>query len=138
MSPSVNDLTIERIAAAFVEAFNRRDPKDWVAVFHPEVEFRPTVLVGSRSVYRGRDGVAAYLEQLRLGGGQHRARVRELRRLSDDKFVLLTGVFVGEEVVAPGAALIRLEDDMIIEATAYLSDEETLAALELIPRRGWQ
>jgi hypothetical protein len=47
--------------------------------------------------------------------------------------VLLTDILLHGEVVSPGAAIIRLEDGKIIEASAYLSDPEILAALDLIP-----
>jgi hypothetical protein len=135
LSSGFSDLAIERIAQAFVDAFTRRDRADWIAVFHPHVEFRPTLLIGSRSVYSGHGGVGAYLDQLQGDGHAQQARVRDLRRIARDQFVLLTDVLVDGEVVSPGAVLITLKDDKIIAATAYLSDDETLASLDIIPEQ---
>lgn len=130
----VSDAVFERIAHAFVDAYNRRDPERWVALFHPEAEFHPTLLIGSRSVYRGHEGVRRYLDELGHGHMEQQARVREIRRVAADRFVLLTDVLDQGKVVSPAAVLLRLEDDKIIAATAYLSDDETLISLGLIPQ----
>jgi hypothetical protein len=86
-------------------------------------------------VFRGHAGAASYLDELRARGIEHQARIRELRRMSANQFVLLTDILLRGEVVSPGAAIVRLEDGRIIEVTAYLSDPETLTALDLIPAR---
>jgi AmiR/NasT family two-component response regulator len=130
---SASDEVIDRAACRFVDAYNRRDVGAWVAVFHDDVEFRPTMLIGSRSVFRGHAGAASYLEELSKRGIEHHARIRELRRINASQFVLLTDILLHGEVVSPGAAIIKLEDEKIIEVSAYLSDPEILAALDLIP-----
>jgi hypothetical protein len=89
--------------------------------------------IGSRSVFRGHPGAASYLEELSKREIEHQARVGELRRINANQFVLLTDILVHGEAVSPGAAIIRLEGEKIIEASAYLSDPEILAALDLIP-----
>ena len=132
----VGDAVFERVAREFVDAFNRRDADGFAAVFHPECELRPTLLVGSRSVYRGRDGVRSYFDDLAAGNREHGVRIREIRRMGPDRFAMLTEVMLRDEVVSPAAALVRLEDAKVIALTAYLSDEDTLASLELIPERG--
>lgn len=124
---------IESVAHRFVGAYNRRDPLAWVAVFHHEVEFRPTMLIGSRSVFRGHIGVASYLDELHRQGIEHQARLRELRRINVNQLVLLTDVLLHGEVVSPGAVIVRLADNQIVEGRAYLSDPEILTALRLIP-----
>lgn len=132
----LSDAAIRALAEDFVDAFNRRDRKAWIALFAPEAELRPTVLSGSRSLYAGHERIGAYIEQLVRDGIDHQARVRELRRMGDDRFALFTDVLVEGEVVSPGAVLIRLDAGRIVQATAYLSDDETLAALDLVPRPG--
>lgn len=123
----------ERIAGALVDAFNSREPGAWTSVFHPDVEFRPTTLIGSRSVYKGHPGVLRYLGELTKRGAGQRTRMRRVQVISADRFVLYTEVLLGEEVVSPGAVIIRLTDCKIIEATAYLSDEKTLQTTGLVP-----
>ena len=54
--------------------------------------------------------------------------------ISDDEFVVDTEVLVGDHVVSPGAVILRLAEDKIIEATAYLSDEETLKTTGRVAR----
>jgi len=130
----VADVTLARIAETFVDAFNRRDREAWRAVFHPCAAFRPTLLIGRRAVYRGHDGVALYMDQLIRDGQGREARIRELRRMGDDRFVLLADVLVDGEFLSPAAVLVRLEGEKIIEATAYLSDWETLEAMQMIPK----
>ena len=129
----VSDDLIGQVAHRFIDAFNRRDPEGFVAVFHPECELRPTLLVGFRSVYRGQSGVRRYFDDLADGNREHGVRLREIRRMGPDQFALLTEVTLGDEVVSPAAAIVRLRDEQVVALTAYLRDEATLASLELIP-----
>jgi len=47
----------DRIGREFVDAFNRRDADGLVALSHPDIEFRPTMLAGSKRVYKGHEGL---------------------------------------------------------------------------------
>jgi two-component system response regulator len=140
MQPSedqvVTDAAIYQIAAAYHEAFNARDRDAWCRLFHPAVEFQPTLLIGSRSVYRGLDGVAHYLDDLHSKGVDHQGRVREVRRIGADQFVILTDVLRTGETASPGAIMIRLRGGLIVEVSAYLGDAKTLEAFALIPSLG--
>jgi CheY-like chemotaxis protein len=129
----VADRVIEGIAHRLVDAYNRRDRAAWVGIFHPDMEFQPTMLIGARAVYRGHNGAKRYLDELRKRGVQQQARIRELRRIGPTEFALLTDILLGSEIVSPGAVTIRLQDDKIIEARAYLSDPDILASLDVIP-----
>jgi hypothetical protein len=129
----LSDAAFQQLAVAFVDAFNRRDVEAWSAVFHPNAEFRPTRIAGSpRSRYQTRDGVRRYMLELRSRDPGHQARIRKIRRLGGNHFVVLTDVLIAGETVSPGTAIVRLEDGLIIEATAYLSDDETLTKLGLV------
>jgi hypothetical protein len=132
----VSDKVFERVANQFVDAFNRRDPEAFGAVFHAQCELRPTLLVGFRSVYRGHSGVRRYFDDLADGKREHGVRVREIRRMGPDQFAMLTEVTLGDKVVSPAAAIVRVQDEKVIELAAYLSDEDTLAKLEMIPEPG--
>jgi hypothetical protein len=126
------DALFQQVAQQLADAFNRRDSEAWGAVFHPEVEFRPSVLAEA-PLYRGREGAMRYLDELRTSGQRYEARVRKLRRLADDEFVILTDVVLGGEVVSPGATIVRLKAGKVIKATASLSEETTLISLGLVP-----
>jgi ketosteroid isomerase-like protein len=126
------DALFQQVAQQLADAFNRRDSEAWGAVFHPEVEFRPSVLAAA-PLYHGREGAVQYLDELRSSGHEYEARVRKLQRLADDEFVILTDVVLGGEVVSPGATIVRLKDGKVIEATASLTDETALIALGLMP-----
>ena len=132
----VPDATINLIAAAYHEAFNARDRDAWCRLFHPSVEFRPTLLIGSRSVYSGFDGVAHYLDDLHSKGVDHQGRIREVRRIGPDQFVILTDVLRAGETPAPGAIMMRVRGGLIVEVSAYLGDAKTLEAFALIPSLG--
>lgn len=123
MDPDGVRLLVDR----FVDAFNRRDPDAFVALMDPEVAFHPTVLVGDRGVYHGHDGVRRWFALLGASTLGHRVRIRGLHVLDDGRFLLLTEVIVGDEVVAPSAMAARLSAaGSIAEAHAYLSDEQML------------
>jgi ketosteroid isomerase-like protein len=116
----------------FIAAFNLRDADALVALAHPDVEFRPTMLVGSRRVYKGHEGLRTWVADLIASGAEHQVRVREVRTLGDERLVVLTEVLLGGEVISPSAMIATLRDGKVVEAHAYLSDETTLAELDLL------
>jgi len=123
----------EELGRRFVEGFNRRDADALLALCHPELEFLPTVLVGQGAVYRGHEGLRRWLAQLIASGATHEARIRKVRVLDDERFALLTEVCVEGEVVSPSAMVVRLKDGLIVHAKAYLSDEQTLIRVGVLP-----
>lgn len=123
---------METLAREFVDAFNRRDADGFLALMDPEVEFHPTALVGKRRRYDGHDGVRRWFGEVETSQMRHQVRVREVRP-SGDGFVLLSEVLLGGKLVSPSAMVARLGGDgKIVEARAFLSDEEMLAHLGLI------
>lgn len=133
---SAADVSPEEIADRFIEAFNERDADGLIALCDPAIEFHPTVLVGERRVYHGHDGVRRWVAQLVESGGEHRVRVREVRVLDPDRFLVLSEVLLGGKAITPSAMLARLgPDGGITEVHAYLSDEQMLIRLGLVPER---
>lgn len=128
-------LTAEKLGRRFIDGFNRRDAEALVALVHPELEFLPTILVGQRVVYRGRDGLRRWVEDLISSGASHTVRVREVREIGPDRFVVLTEVLIEGEVTSPSAMLASTRDGLIVTARAYLSDEETLIRVGVLPPR---
>jgi SnoaL-like domain len=129
-----DEIPMEAIARDFIDAFNRRDAEGLVALCDPEVSFHPTPLAGTHGGYRGHDGLRQWVADLDTSGLDHRVRVREVRRLDERRFLLLSEVWIDGELVSPSAMLARLgESGSIAEARAFLSDEETLEQIVLRP-----
>jgi hypothetical protein len=132
MSPG--DLSMEMIARLFIDAFNRRDAEALVALADPAIEWRPSSLAGSQRIYRGHDGLRLWVSELDTAPVKHQARVREVRELDERRFAVLSEVLVDGELPSPSAMLASLTGEgKIVEARAYLSDEQTLAEIGLVP-----
>lgn len=128
-------LPAAELGRRFIEGFNRRDADALVALVHPQLEFLPTVLVGQRGVYRGRDGLRRWVEELIASGAVHQVRVRDVRELGPDRFAVLTEVLIEGEVTSPSAMVATTRDGLIVRAKAYLSDEQTLIRVGVLPPR---
>lgn len=127
---------MEAIGHRFIDAFNRRDAEDLVALADPHIEFHPTPLVGARRVYHGHDGLRRWVAELGTSEIKHQVRVREVRPLDESRFVVLSEVLLDGELVSPSATLARLnETGGIVEARAYLSDEQILTQIGLVRER---
>lgn len=128
-------LSADELGRRFIEGFNRRDADALVALVHPELEFLPTVLVGARAVYRGHEGLRRWVADLVASDAAHKVRVRKVREIAPDRFVVLTEVLIEDEVTAPSAMLATTRDGLIVTAKAYLSDEQTLIRVGVLPPR---
>jgi SnoaL-like domain len=127
-------VSVEAIGRQFVDAFNRREVEGMIALSDPEIEFHPTTLVGGeRQRYDGHDGLRTWASQLNELQLEHQARIREVRPTADG-FLILSEVLLGGELVSPSAMLARLNDEgLIVEARAFLTDEETLKQVGWAP-----
>lgn len=131
---SKTEVSIEAVGHRFIDAFNRRDADALIALADPEIEFSPTSLVGTRRTYRGHDDMRRWVTELRESAIEHhQVRVREVRAVGDDRFVVLSEVLLGGETVSPSAMLARVSAaGLIVEAHAYLTDEQMLVQLGLL------
>jgi len=130
--------SVEAIAQRFIEAFNDRDAERLLALMDPAIEFHPTGLVGQRRRYDGHDGVRQWMGELESGPSRHQVRIREVRP-TEDGFTLLSEVLLDGELVSPSAMVAHFgANGKIVEARAFLSDEEMLLHLGLIegPKEG--
>jgi len=93
----------------------------------------PTVLVGQKSVYHGHDGLRRWVDTLIESGAAHEVRVRKIRVLDDEHFSALTEVCLEGEMVTPSAMVVRVKDGLIVHVKAYLSDEQTLIRVGVLP-----
>jgi rubredoxin len=126
--------SLEALGHRFIDGFNRRDAEALVALADPAIEFHPTSLVGEGRIYRGHDGLRRWVGDLDRSAIKHQVRVREVRALDAARFLVLSEVLVDDEVLSSSAMLARLtEDGGIIEARAYLTDEQMLKKVGLVP-----
>jgi len=121
------------LAHGFVEAFNDRDADALVALAHPRIVFRPTTLVGQRRTYHGHEGLRRWVAEIDANGTDFQVHIREIRPLRPSGFLVLSKLRVGEELITDAAMIATVQQDKIIEAHAYLSDEQMLAHLGLVP-----
>jgi ribosomal protein S18 acetylase RimI-like enzyme len=127
---------MKAIGIEFIEAFNRRDIDALVGLVSPDFEFHPTSLVGERRVYEGHDGLRRWAGELSESQLKHQARLREIRVLDENRFLALTEVLLDGELVSPSAMLAHIDAaGRIVEAHAYLSDEEMLIKIGVVPKR---
>lgn len=125
---------MDGIGRAFTDAFNRRDADGLVALAHPAIEFCPTELVGSRRAYHGHDGLRQWVADLGESPIKHQVRVQDVRALDAKRFLLLSQVVLGDELISPSAMLAHIDErGAIVKAHAYLTDERMLAQLGAIP-----
>jgi ketosteroid isomerase-like protein len=129
----MDEESAREISKAFLDAFNNRDADAWVAAFHADGSYRASVLTRTQACYRGSAELRKFIEEVIERGIQHRGRLSGLRMLDEDRFLLTTDVMIGGDVVTPAAMLVRAEDGKIVEATAYLSEDETLISLGMVP-----
>lgn len=126
--------TLEAAGRKFVDAHNRRDIEALCELTDPGIAFHPTAMTGGERVYRGHDGLRRWVDHLHGSKIVHQAQIREVRALDDNRLMILTNVLVDGELVTEAAMLARLTDDgAIVEIHAYLSDEEMLKQVGLLP-----
>jgi ketosteroid isomerase-like protein len=126
-----SDVPPDQIAREFVDAFNRRDADGLLALAHPEIEFRPTMLVGSERVYWGCEGFRTWVADLVAAQAKHRVRIRKMR-VEDQRCLVFSDLLLDGEVVSPSAMVAKIADGKIVEVHAYLSDEAMLTDLGLL------
>jgi uncharacterized protein (TIGR02246 family) len=127
------ETAFEKIASAFVNGYNARDPEAWARIFHPDGEYHPTVLVGSRTVYTGRDEIREYIREVKTNDRGQQAAWKQVRPCSEASFVMCGEVLIDGEVVTEATVIFELKDGLIVRGKAYLTDDETLERLGLLP-----
>jgi ketosteroid isomerase-like protein len=117
----------DRVLASF-DAWNRGDFEGWVALAHPDVEFRPE-MVGQLEgvVFRGREGLRRFWNEWHDLWEAVEVRVDQ-REWLGKRLLVLGGVSArgrnsGVAVTAPLAWLIEFEGEQIRWAASYLDAE---------------
>jgi SnoaL-like protein len=127
-------ISLQELGRLFIEGFNQRDAESLVRLAAEEIDFRPTSLVGKRTVYRGHDGIRQWVSELANSPVKHEIQIREVKTLDEANFVVLCEVLVEGVFLSPAAMVARVNSQgQIVEAHSYLSDELLLARLGLVP-----
>lgn len=129
----VSDDAAWQLAIAYIGAWNARDREAWLDLLHPELEFRPTALVGTRIVFHGIDGAADYFDQLIASNRAEQAAIVGLRRCAPDRFLIELELLVDGRSVANAHVIAEVREGRFIDTRGYLSDVQTLASTGLIP-----
>ncbi len=119
----------ERLARAYMDALNDRDPEPLLELLDPSVEFVPTSLSRNRRKYKGHAGVRDWLKTAADRGNRYTGSVTEVRSVGADRWAILGQVRLDGRVVAPLAVMIRVRNGLILESRSYLSDASLLHEL---------
>ncbi len=130
---AVNDDTAWRLAAAYIDAWNKRDRDTWLNLLHPELEFHPTALVGTRIVFHGIDGAARYVDELLASGRGEQVEIVGLRRLAQDRFLIELELLIDGGSVEEACVISQVRDGKFVATAGYPSDMRTLASAGLVP-----
>jgi len=120
------------VVRKWFEAHARGDMQAVLELTHPEIEVRPALVGGLEGrVYRGRDGLREFLDDVDAIWTDFRIEVRELRDAGDAVIVLghtwaegRGGIVVDD----PGGWLLGMSDGMIRDFRSFNTWEETLDA----------
>ena len=113
------------VVRTWFEAHARGDMETVLALTHPEIEVRPALVGGLEGrVYRGRDGVREFLDEVDSIWTDFRVELRELRDAGDVVIVLGHTWAEGRDGIAlddPGGWLIGMSDGMVRDFRSFTS-----------------
>jgi hypothetical protein len=119
-----------RLVEDYTQAFNERDTEAVLSRFHPAIVLSPSKLSARERRYYGHEGARKWFDEVRANPIPYRAGVNEIRRMDSDRLMVLGEVIVDDEALCPYVLTIRVADELIVEMTSYLTDEETLRHLD--------
>ncbi len=119
-----------------VEAGNRRDVEALLDELDPEVEWHAALaMLGGDAVYRGHDGVRAFLSDFQEAFAENHMEFDEIRDLGDR--VVAIGRFrnrgraSGAEVESPFGYVVEFRNGKVIMVRTYLDTKKALEAAGL-------
>ena len=120
------------------DAANRRDIEGLLAVLDPEVEWHPAMaalLGGETTVYRGHEGVRAWLRDQEESFVESRIDYSEIRSLGERVVAIgrlrTRGKESGAEIESPVGWVVEFKNGKVIHAKAYLDPKAALEAAGL-------
>jgi ketosteroid isomerase-like protein len=120
------------------EAANRRDVETLLALLDSEVQWHPAMaalLGGETTVYRGHEGVRAWLRDQEESFAESRIDYSEIRAVGERVVAVgrlrTRGKESGVETESPVGWVVDFRNGKVIRAQAYLDPEEALEAVGL-------
>jgi ketosteroid isomerase-like protein len=123
-----DDAATRALVDRWVTAFNARDSEALVALTTGDIEFHPSVLVGTGRLYKGHDELRAWVGDVAATRFEHTAEPFAVRRTAAGDIVMSGEIIVGGEPASAFTMLFRLRDGKVCAAWSFLSDERTLLA----------
>lgn len=123
-----------------VNAYNRRDPDAWVALWTPDCEWHPflTARVEGDPGYHGHNGMRAWFEDVDEMFSEMHAELETFREVGDRLLVLgemtAVGRGSGAEVSSDVAWVVEPRGEKLWRGWAYASHEEARLAAEVAAR----
>jgi hypothetical protein len=118
------------------DAYNRRDPNAWVAVWSPDCEWHPflTARVEGDPGYHGHNGMRAWFEDVDEMFSEMHVELDRFREVGDRLLVLgqmtATGRVSGAEVSSEVAWVVEPRGELLRRGWAYMSHAEGERAAE--------
>jgi ketosteroid isomerase-like protein len=119
-----------------IEAWNGLDLEGFVAVWHPDAEWRPAFPKGTEGtggVFRGEEGMRQAWSSVRAAWSEYRVDPESVRRAGERLLVLgrilARGKTSGVEVDSEWSAVIRFQDGLVIRAWDWLDHQSALDAI---------
>jgi ketosteroid isomerase-like protein len=118
------------------DAYNRRDPDAWVALWSPDCEWHPflTARVEGDPGYHGHNGMRAWFEDIDEMFSEMHVELGEFREVGDRLLVLgqmnATGRASGAEVNSEVAWVMEMRDEKLRRGWAFMSHQEAERAAE--------
>ncbi len=125
---------VHRLVRRWAQAVNARDRETLVATSDPEVDVYPLQIATVGGHYVGHDGMRRWIDDMLAGDVAIQVRFVGIRTLADGRIALFGEIFVEGKFISPYSMIATERDGMIVAMRSYLSDEETMEHLKLIPR----
>jgi ketosteroid isomerase-like protein len=126
------------IASRAIEAWNKLDLDAFMAVWHPEAEWRPAFPKGTQgtgSVFRGLDGIREAWHNVRTAWSVYQVEPQEVRMVGDALLVLgrihARGEASGIEIDSDWSAVLRYRHGKVVSAWDWLDYKSALEAVGL-------
>jgi ketosteroid isomerase-like protein len=119
-----------------IEAWNRLDLEGFMAMWHPDAEWRPAFPKGTEGaggVFRGEQGIRDAWVSVRAAWEEYRVETETTRMVGDDMLVLgrihARGKTSGIEIDSPWSAVVTFQDGLASRAWDWLDHGPALEAV---------
>jgi ketosteroid isomerase-like protein len=131
---SISDKNVE-VMRRGIDAWNRDDRDEWLAVFAPDAEWHTTGRFADRGVYRGREALVRYWAEFREDVEELGSAVSEIRAVGDKVLVAATAMGRGRRSKAsfevPVWFVTTFRDGLVVRVETHDDPEPALEAVGL-------